>query len=42
MLAYLDGAWPGPLVAQDRLPGEKAVVWAAALGQKRQTIQRAL
>ena len=42
MLAYLDGAWLGRLVAQDRSPGEKAAAWAAALGQKRQTIQCAL
>ena len=42
MLAYLDGAWLGPLVAQDRSPGEKVAAWAAALGQKRLTIQHAL
>ena len=42
MLAYLDDAWPGPLVAQDQSPGDKAGAWAAALGQKGRTTQRAL
>ena len=42
MLVYLDVAWPGPLIAQGQSTGEKARAWAAALGQKGRTIQRAL